>query len=108
MTLKELKQMLSEHKYEIIVGAGVGVALVVALKYVSTREVKATIGVTEIIADTNNVVPRPEQLINVKQHVRNLPSAWKPSQEKLLLAKALCIPLGPNQTIVNPYCKVVA
>lgn len=48
------------------------------------------------------------RVINVSQHLRNLPNGRKASPEKIALAEELGIGLGENQTWVEEYQKNVA
>lgn len=47
-------------------------------------------------------------IINVKEHIRNLPNNWNPSQSKIELAAKQGYSLEPKQILVNAYTKVCA
>lgn len=115
------------HKKEIAFGAAivisVVVAVIVARNKTSFKSVMKASGVEEILTNSvetrNNAVPLIAEsvenrvtcslpnssIINVREHVRNLPEGWHPSIRKVELAAKYGYSLEEHQTYVNAYTK---
>ncbi|NTW72587.1 MAG: hypothetical protein HGA49_10165 [Eubacteriaceae bacterium] len=126
---KSFMDKAKEHKKEIAIGAAV-VLSVVAVVLVAKNKASLIAafkpthmgGVLSSSLDTrNNVVPiisealptsipgnSPIGMTNVRGHIRNLPDGWRPSLDKVELAKELGISLNGSQTLVDAYSKVAA
>lgn len=116
---------VKEHKKEIIIGVGITCGVVAGVLIFKNRTaietlIKKTtatglktstefIPVKLEIAEELSVFSLPEnKIINVSEHIRNLPEGWKPSQSKIDLAALNDLILEENQTIVSAYVKTAA
>ena len=108
-TMNKARQWVSSHKKPILVGgAALGAAAVVVLgvrgggiPFSNLSEVSPTVDpVIKTITEPKTV--------QVAGHIRNLPSGWKPSADKIAQAKQIGVSLAEHQTIVNPYSKLIA
>ena len=74
-------------------------------KQISEIQVDPSVeSVSEQVRDVIAPVVKKERVPHdVRMHPRTLPANWKPSLEKINLAKDLGIDLAPNQTLVNSY-----
>lgn len=118
-----------EHKKEIAIGAAT-VLLVVAVVVVINRAafisaIKSSC-IEEVFTNRletrNNAGPLISKtvsksvmsnlpignIMNVREHIRNLPEGWKPSISKVELAAKYGYSLGEHQTLVNAYTKASA
>ena len=120
---------IKEHKTQLII-AGVSItailAIIIGIKNRQTLEeawtalkkmvekdqekplsICKTENVVEKVSDmpvaTDNVVPITKIPHSVREHVRNLPTGYNPSAEKLKLADERGLVLLPGQTIVEAY-----
>ena len=123
---KDLIDFLKEHKKSIVIGATTLCTLVAGVFILKNRKnIINAIGVKEIIdksmeiyEDVVPVLPEtieasidsdvPKKIINVREHLRNLPNNYNASQSKIDLAAQYGITLAEHQTWVNSYPKTVA
>lgn len=107
-TLNDAKRWVKAHKKPLLIGgAAVGAVAVVALgvrgagvPLANLREVPSAIEPA--------IIPVTEpKTVQVAGHIRNLPSGWKPSADKITQAKQIGVSLAEHQTIVNPYSKLI-
>lgn len=118
------------YKKEIAIGAGLVISVVaVGLVYKNKTALKSAIQSSRIeeaflnsletwnnsvplISDSalkNNIDSLPVgNIINVKEHIRNLPEGWNPSISKVELAEKNGYRLERHQTWVNAHTKVSA
>ncbi len=126
---KSVINWIKEHKTQLII-AGVSITAILAVvigiknrqaleeawmalrKLVEKAPEKtlSTCKVTNVIEDVSvvpvaadNIVPITRIPHNVSEHVRNFPTGYKPSAEKLALAAERGLVLLPGQTIVEAY-----
>ena len=123
---KTVLGFLKEHKKEIVIGSAIACAVIVGVVIFKNRTVTNALNIREIVAkglntqgdaisvgsgvvETCHALNLPSSKpINVREHLRNLPDGWKPSQSKIDLAARYGFSLGDHQTWVNPYAKAVA
>ncbi len=123
---KSIFEKAKEHKREIAIGAltvlSVAVALLVvknkaAIRFPDKKEKVRTCLKTQCGAVTPIAGPIEKSIasnssngniINVKEHIRNLPKNRNPSQSKIELAAKYGYSLEPKQTLVNAYTKTCA
>lgn len=114
---------IKEHKKVIAIGAITACAAVVGIVIVKNRTATNVLNIEEVVAKglkthVNVISVDPgvvevchesnlpsNKLINVNEHLRNLPNGCKASQSKIELAAQYGIPLGEHQTWVNSYAK---
>lgn len=124
---KSFFEKAKEHKKEIAIGTAivfsvVGTILVVKNRAVIKPAIKSSLVeevLTKSIETKNNVSPLVSEpieknimskypidnTINVREHIRNLPAGWNPSNNKVVLASKYGYSLKGNQTWVNAYTK---
>ena len=123
---KGIFEFLKENKKSIVIGAVTFCTLVTGVFILKNR--KSAINALEVkeIVDKGmeiceDVVPMLQQtiepaketdiskrIINVREHLRNLPNNYNASQSKIDLAAQYGIILAEHQTWVNSYPKTVA
>lgn len=122
---KTLFGFVKEHKKIIAIGAITTCAVVVGIVIVKNRTATNVLNIEEVAAkglkthvdviSVDSVVVEAchesnlpsYKLINVNEHLRNLPDGCKASQSKIELAAQYGISLGDHQTWVNSYAKTV-
>ena len=105
-----INTFVKEHKRDIIVGsiatATIAVGGVVLYRIIGSGGTKVLIEVAD--GAENFVKPEAFRMVDVSQHVRNLPPGWNPSLEKVEEAARLGIQLTEGQTFVDPFVRRVA
>ena len=119
-----------EHKKEIAIGAAIVFSVVVAVLVVKNRAafisaIKSS-RIEEVLTNSletrNNAGPLISEsveksvtsnlpignIINVREHIRNLPEGWNPSISKVELAAKYGYSMEGHQTWVNAYTKASA
>lgn len=119
-----------EHKKEIIIGAVAVISVVGAVLIVKNRapiiSAIKSLRIEEVLtnsSETRNIAgPLISKsvkksvtsnlpignIINVREHIRNLPEGWNPSINKVELAAKFGYSLEEHQTLVNAYAKTFA
>jgi hypothetical protein len=114
---------VKEHKKVIAIGTVTACAVIVGVVIFKNRTATNALNIQEIVAkglktqgDAISIgsevvevchasnLPN-NKLINVKEHLRNLPDGWKASQIKIDLAARYGFSLRDHQTWVNSYAK---
>lgn len=114
---------VKEHKKVIAIGAVTACAVVVGVVIFKNRTATSALNIEEVVAKglkTHGVAISvgsrgveachasnlsSNKLINVNEHLRNLPDGWRASQSKIDLAAQYGFSLGEHQTWVNSYAK---
>lgn len=127
---KSFFEKAKEHKKEIIIGAAAVISVVVAVLIVKNRAplipAIKSLRIDEVLtnsSETRNIagplisksveksvtsnLPNGN-IINVREHIRNLPEGWNPSINKVELAAKFGYSLEEHQTLVNAYTKTFA
>lgn len=125
---KRFLEKAKKHKKEIAIGAAIVISAMVAIivfknKSIFKPELKS-LGVEEILSNNvivqNSAVPVVTEsieisvpsclsngrVIDVREHIRNLPKGWHPSTSKVELAAKYGYSLEEHQTWVNAHTKV--
>lgn len=105
-----MKKWIKQHKKEILIGAGLTSVIVVggAVTY-KLMGCGGTKAVMEVAEGAEKIVqPKTFRQVTVVQHVRNLPSGWNPSAEKIAEAAQKGIELAEGQTLVSSFPRMIA
>ena len=123
---KTFFDFVKEHKKVIAIGAFTGCAVVVGVLIFKNRTATNALNIEGVVAKglkthsdaisvREGVVEAchawnlpSNKLINVSEHLRNLPDGWEASQSKVDLAARYGFSLGDHQTWVNSYAKTAA
>ena len=123
---KTFFDFIKEHKKVIAIGAATACVVIVGVVIFKSRTATHALNIEEVVAKGlethDNVFPvgsgvveachasnlLSNKLINVNEHLRNLPDGWKASQSKIDLATRYGFSLGEHQTWVNSYAKSAA
>lgn len=123
---KSFLKFINEHKKEITFGAVAVCAIVAGVVICRNRVTINNLEIEDVIENEikthRDLIPVASEvavksisgnlpsgkIINVNEHLRNLPDSWNPSQNKVALAALHGYTLEEHQTWVNSYAKVVA
>lgn len=123
---KTFFDFVKEHKKVIAIGAVTACAVVVGVVIFKSRTATNARNIEEVVAkglkahseaisvrsaviEAGHASNLPSnKLINVSEHLRNLPDGWKASQSKIDLAARYGFSLEDHQTWVNSYVKTAA
>lgn len=117
---KTFLSWVKEHKTELIIIAVTAAGTVLTIKkwdnikgLFSSEELKK-LAKLQRNSTVDSVLPTSEprkvlvQLVNVREHVRNLPHGYHASQSKILEATERGIELAENQTIISAHPRYYA
>lgn len=107
--IEKVDKILMKNKKEIIIASGIIVSIVVDIfiKNLRDNKINDTKGFLDATLDdiVNSSIEPSAKIINVRDHLRNLPNGHKASETSKGIAMNNGIKLNENQTFVNSYTK---